>query len=484
MADADLLTRLRTLPTARRDELIDQILNDHLMDLVNEDAVASAMACTNAVGFDVDGHEVTNVDLSHPEQASIEFTFTLTGEQDPDRTFCGDTITGSGVLIVSTDGDSWIEQVGASVEDYRDEDDFPDPDGATDHMAATPERAPCYVPILKFKAGERKALVQLRPQHRAAMLPVLEILSAPVRQPPKKQPAKPRPDYITECVDGVKECWDGRRVLIDFSLFKPKPAPISPFFDQARAAGIQAIPVVWAGEVKNADIAHAVATDHRGIGLRIGGNAVADIPQHVNRVIADYGLTVGEIDLIVDLGAVTKDLGPTIVLGLIGLVATVPAGLRTFALASSAFPASLAGIKHGDTIVRSDWKLWTSLLPRIQAPLRRPIFGDYAIAFPDLSEFDPKLMSVSAALRYTTDTDWLILKGPILKKDGAKEMPRMLKWLTQQPVYKGAGFSAGDADIDAIANLRQTTGNPTTWRRIGTNHHLTLVVEQLTQMGL
>lgn len=339
-----------------------------------------------------------------------------------------------------------------------------------------------YIPILKFKAGERAALAQLWPQHRAAMLPVLEILSAPIRPPPKKLPAKPRQDYITECVSGIKECWGSQRVLVDFSLFKPIPPPLRVFFEQARTAGLQVTPVVSSGDGRQSDIAQAIANDHRGIGLRIRGDAVADIPKHISQVLSDYSVQLGDIDLIIDLGAVPNDLGKTLVLGLTQVISRVPLGIRTFALVSSSFPATLTGIKHGDKITRVDWKLWNNLCANVDGGRRKPIFGDYAICFPDLSEFDPKKMSISATLRYTTDSDWLILKGPTLKKEGAKEMPRMLQWLIQQPDYKGPKFSEGDADIEAIAQKRQTTGNPTTWRRIGTSHHLVMVMEQLTRL--
>jgi Beta protein len=56
--------------------------------------------------------------------------------------------------------------------------------------------------------------------------------------------------------------------------------------------------------------------------------------------------------------------------------------------------------------------------------LRLPTFGDYAVAHPDPSrgDVDPKVMSISAGLRYTIDDEWLVAKGGLYKATGGRSL--------------------------------------------------------------
>lgn len=52
--------------------------------------------------------------------------------------------------------------------------------------------------------------------------------------------------------------------------------------------------------------------------------------------------------------------------------------------------------------------------------------------------------------------------------------------ITSDPEFKGSDVSAGDRWIAYVAAGRSPeTGNATTWRRVGPNHHIMLVTRAL-----
>lgn len=76
------------------EQIVEEILPDLASVLVNEDdTVSSKMAITNALGYGLDTYEVLSARYD-PESDQIEFKadIHLSGEQDQDMSFCGDTI--------------------------------------------------------------------------------------------------------------------------------------------------------------------------------------------------------------------------------------------------------------------------------------------------------------------------------------------------------------------------------------------------------
>lgn len=88
-------------------------------------------------------------------------------------------------------------------------------------------------------------------------------------------------------------------------------------------------------------------------------------------------------------------------------------------------------------------------------------------------------MRASASIRYTTEDVWLILKGKNLKDYGYKQFHDVSKSLLTNAVYSGPEFSSGDRYIRDCANRVVSSGNLTTWRRVGTSHHIAYVTQQI-----
>ena len=132
-------------------------------------------------------------------------------------------------------------------------------------------------------------------------------------------------------------------------------------------------------------------------------------------------------------------------------------------------------------VPRHEWMVWRRLIGDQDLP-RVPAFADYCIANPQPSEVDPRIMRPSASIRYTAAERWLILKGRNLRDHGYAQFHQVCRDLTALPEYCGAAFSWGDCYITQCAANQAGTGNLTTWRKVGTSHHLAFVLGQLSSL--
>jgi len=153
---------------------------------------------------------------------------------------------------------------------------------------------------------------------------------------------------------------------------------------------------------------------------------------------------------------------------------------RSFTLAATALPENLAGYQPGiNRRERTEWLAWIEFLQNPGGVERLPSFGDYGINNPTLNEVDPRLIRMSANLRYTAVTEWLLCKGRNVRNYGFDQFNGLCQDLVQLPEYAGTAFSWGDTYIDRCARGVDGPGNATTWRKVGTSHHVALVNDQI-----
>ena len=144
----------------------------------------------------------------------------------------------------------------------------------------------------------------------------------------------------------------------------------------------------------------------------------------------------------------------------------------------------MAEIKIGSaTIPRWEWILYKRLVRSLRkAKVRLPTFGDYGINHPNLVALDMRLLKPSGTIRYTTDAGWFIVKGPNVRDTGFQQYRKHCRTVMAFEDYEGAEFSKGDRYISECAAGSVSTGNLTTWRKVGTNHHLEKVVRDISSL--
>ena len=209
----------------------------------------------------------------------------------------------------------------------------------------------------------------------------------------------------------------------------------------------------------------------------------------LNAFMAAHGLRHADVDIIVDLGPVDDLVPAGVARFATSFLATVPdqTRWRTLTVSACAFPASMGAVDTNSHsfVERSEWQVWRDRLHANRQVLARlPTYSDCAIQHTrGVEDFDFRIMQVSAAVRYTLSDQWLLIKGESTKKTPAKEQYPDLATQLAYGHLRGQFFWSthclGCTSTEEAATGGKGFGSAGVWRRLGTIHHVTTVVEQL-----
>jgi len=351
-----------------------------------------------------------------------------------------------------------------------------------------------YVPVLRSKEGEYRAVADLE----AASYPNLTPLAEAIPQRwnwDTNEPQKGLEDHLSDIADKLAESWRNvgpfflDTVRIDPGLRTAAGGhPLTFLIDRLDASGVQVIPVTG----PDRDRAHVAACatvnarDHRGVCIRIPRDemAEANISKKISNLLQQLDVPSTEAHAIIDMETIDQN---SINLSAMSVEMFInncpfPNESRTLTILSGAFPENMSAFAHGvNHHPRSDWRLWKELMHR--QPRRLPAYGDYQIDHPYLTdEVDPRLMRMSASIRYTVADEWLVPKGYWVhdpRRGGFQQYHDLAAQLVTRPEFAGPGFSAGDTFIDEVAKRARGPGNPKDWRQHPCNHHLERVLTDL-----
>ncbi|HYW80695.1 MAG TPA: beta family protein [Thermoguttaceae bacterium] len=352
-----------------------------------------------------------------------------------------------------------------------------------------------YVPCLRWKQGEYQAVLDLSTTARNFITPLIEVPEMGFDFE-KGVDSKTIDKHLEPFAKRVHGKWGTHPCFVDVlhipseKVMADGGQPVSFVLDKLRAAGCSAVPVT--GLFRNSGcqraVKRAVSRDGRGLCLRVTIEEAAkpSLKVDTDALLAKAGVNIKDCDLIFDLGA--PNFEP--VEGFAKLVETLIRKLpylarwRTFTLMGTSFPSTMAEIKRGPaTIPRYEWVLYKRLVGSLRkAKVRLPTFGDYGISHPDLLLLDMRKLKPSATIRYTTDDDWFIVKGPNVRENGFGQYRDHCRMVIASGSYMGPSFSEGDRHISECAAGSASTGNLTTWRKVGTNHHLEKVVRDVSNL--
>ena len=350
---------------------------------------------------------------------------------------------------------------------------------------------PVYVPILKGKEGEFAALETLWDDIPEQIMPLVEIPTVPYDYA-NERPSRTTEDHIANVSERLRRCWGHRPVYIDVPWGNDNEGEVTPLdfaLGRCEAGGIRAVPVIsrqTAPEAIGAAARYSQATGS-GACVRLLVNDFeddVDIETDTLRLLAPFGDTM--CDLVLDLADISNSSNPAQLIAR-SMLNMMPARerWRRVMLAAASFPMDLSEVDAATTttIPRREWQLWQTLQRRRTGlPRQGIIYSDYAIAHPVSRELDPRFMIMSASIRYTTDEDWLVVKGRNVRQYGFEQYFELCGDLLRLPEYQGRTFSWGDEYIARCAAREVGPGNATTWRKVGTNHHITVVVRAIANL--
>lgn len=353
-----------------------------------------------------------------------------------------------------------------------------------------------YVPVLKGKDGEFRALAHLAANAIHNVTPFIDIPRRDLDLD-TNQPRNNIDVYLEKKAKKIHRAWGTTRQIfvdvfdLDLELRIPSGTHFVEYlFSRLRNYDVQAIPVIGLDRSEDTEyvdaVRNVVSTDKRGVCVRLlyeDLEMTTDTYSDVDDLIRTLGLSRRSVHLLMDFRSVTEADLYAVADMATDFLANLPdiTDWKTITLSSSGFPENLGGIlpRSIDTLPRTELDLRDELVARRRNIPRFPAFADYGICHPDILDFDPRVHTPSAAIRYTIEREWLIIKAGSIKRYRLDQFRELSNTLRRRPEYYGPNYSWGDNYINECANYAVGKGNLTTWRQVGTNHHITLVGSQI-----
>jgi hypothetical protein len=343
-----------------------------------------------------------------------------------------------------------------------------------------------YLPIVKWKMGEYSAIRELTPEVASTIAPVLEIPPVPwnfnTDSPAKSHEAhiEAIARQIAESLQEVDTFFIDTRRLGAGEGDSPLKTLLSAVTEMSGHPSIGVDPDEYSAEDIEAVQEH-LERDHGQVLLRVApGRRFA---RTVNDLLARLGAEAGQCHLLIDCGDLRPDDFELHDLAAVNAFTTAPAltEWQSVSLAATSFPQYLSDVRPPYAeLVRLERALFKSIcVEALEFDLRLPLFGDYGVTSREVEDLDPRMISVSANIRYTGEDSFHIFKGQSLRRHSYEQFRELSRDLISREFYSGEGFSWGDKYIFDCANADARTGNNMTWRKVATNHHITFIVKQL-----
>lgn len=352
-----------------------------------------------------------------------------------------------------------------------------------------------YIPALKAKRGEFRAVRSLSITARRQILPLFDVLPVPMNWNTGR-PSKTLEAHLDNICKHVADCWGHEReVLVDlFDLDLGERTtsgrhPLEHLFGAFQASNVLAIPVTGLDRdsAYEAATAGAVTFTDGAVGIRLLPEDMAlptKLSARLLQTTAALNADSAKSFLLLDCRGLPEDRVGQITQDVIAALRSArrTCDWRRCALLASGMPDGMSSIKANTQarVRRTELALWKNVMAGY--PESAPLFGDYGVIHPEFMEpRDPKSLNPSAKIRYTLDDEWLIIKGRSYKKD-PQQFRSMAASLADREEYRGPDFSWGDGHIFKCRTPSKKVGNLETWVQVGTSHHIELVSRQISNL--
>lgn len=352
--------------------------------------------------------------------------------------------------------------------------------------------SPLYVPVIKGKLNDLKAVGKLDPRLRALTKPLIEAMPLNVEKMSLEKHVFTLCDYVRKHVPlgevaldfyGLMpdaEIEDGTNAILHgYRLLKAFGRPVTPVF------GFERNDSLWV------PLAEVAGYFNRGFAIRLRREDLAedlfdDTWSSISLRVADLGLPESSIDLILDYAEVQADEVPK----LVDLTSTFLFSnprlrhYRSVVVAGSSALRTVSDVAKDDmaSVFRSELRLWSDLWMDMPDDLK-PIYSDYGVVHPDFSDLGPN-QNINGKIRYTVGDQILYFRGHALYKP-VKDLDQyhdIARRVVTDPRFRGRSYSYGDAIVADCASRHTRPGSPQTWVIADMNHHLTYTCQQVRRL--
>jgi hypothetical protein len=354
-----------------------------------------------------------------------------------------------------------------------------------------------YVPLLLTRQGERLALRDTAIDVKRRLTPLFVVHPITI-DPDTEQPLSDVAAHLARLLPQLGKDWGDGRAFIDLVHLDAEQRladgrhPLTLIL-AAKGRGMNLVPAVNRAHPADYRAAAAEVVSQLGIGVCFRltpaewgafGTPVGD--GALLALLTEFGVAPAEVDLVLDVQAQVTDPPLLTATAVRGALLSLPRihEWRTLTVAGTAMPSTTADVGPDQMAVlpRNEWLGWRQLLDTPGIP-RKPTFGDYGIQHPDpFSDFNPKFMDSSAQLRYTMADGWQIARGRGVKARGYEQIRTLAERIVESDHFAGRDFSSGDEWLAACAEGSCDPGNQGVWRKVGTNHHLAFVTQEIATL--
>jgi Beta protein len=352
---------------------------------------------------------------------------------------------------------------------------------------------PLYAPLLRAKSGEFTALKNLNKLAKTKILPLFDI----PRNTSKAKVPKTDTEHIQLVIAEICELWTGNPMMVDAVTWNPNAVTdtgehiMGYIHAQLEDGGVHVNPVIgydrWDNTAYQAALSNLTLKDGRHFVLRLDDEALVDsldpeyFEDRIQTILQNIGRAANECVALIDFGDLShKTVGDILQQAPAAIQLIYRIGFTRVIVAGSSIPETInLAVKTSSSegsLLRKEMVIWQALFSTFPSL----VFGDYGVRSPRSNE-NVIAPDTNGKIRYTIDKNFYIARGYSLRtKDKGAQHHALAAKIVASQHYLGSSFSWGDLQISKCANS-EFSGNSTTWIGIDTNHHLEMVVSEVSE---
>lgn len=356
-----------------------------------------------------------------------------------------------------------------------------------------------YIPILKAKSNEFKAVKNTREDIHNRMIPLFQIADPKVNGATYQKADMPKCEYIENIVAKIAEHRQNKYVFFDgFQWFdstytETNEHVYSYTFNKLKAAGALPIPVVGYDRWEIADYRQAI----NGLGyqdsylIRLEKDAFEDsydedyFLERLDGILDGLNLVPSNCGILLDFGDVSNisiDDMTDVSSHLLNVLNRY--NFKYIVIAGCSVPSDISqAVKNKDsvgTVVRKEMIAWKAL--RANNPELNLIFGDYGVRGPNSATEGTIAPHINGKVRYTINDAFFISRGHAQTQNGGwSQMKTVCEKVINSGHYLFESFSWGDEYMLKCSKGLEKTGGVNLWIAVDTNHHMAYVIHEVAE---
>lgn len=368
---------------------------------------------------------------------------------------------------------------------------------------------PLYAPVLKLKFGEVTAMASLSDSRKSNILPIFEVVFSGPKKDAKNKGRdarlasiinKFRAEKLPELPDWLNQARGNLPYVLDFTLI---------FVEEVKAEALQfllgkcainqhrAVVSVNLSDTKEyKDLAYSLVRKYEfELCIRVSRaelDSTTTLDALLVKTAKESGISISDIYLLVDIKEEQDDQKYTQYFDVVQALPSLRQW-KNLIFTNGSFPESMGGLKSGKEhdISRTDWIRYNAAISKDNLR-RKPVFSDYSARYP-IYDVESEKHSPSPTIKYTTTSNWRIMKGGDYDYGNYFIYSRAL--IDMGPYY-GEDHCAGDKFIKEKAERfhdyiikraaaggkikADKVGSSEDWIAMSVGHHTAVTLDQLS----